>query len=37
VRAIVRKTAPDYKFQDVVLGVVHSTPFLMKQTEGGGS
>ena len=37
VRAIVRKTAPDYRFQDVVLGVVHSTPFLMKQTEGGGS
>jgi mono/diheme cytochrome c family protein len=34
VRAIVAKTAPGWKFDDIVLGVIHSTPFLMKQVGG---
>jgi mono/diheme cytochrome c family protein len=31
VRAIVRKAGPAWKFQDIVLGVIQSTPFRMKQ------
>jgi hypothetical protein len=27
VRAIVRETAPDYRFTSIVLGIVNSTPF----------
>jgi hypothetical protein len=34
VRAIVARTAPGWKFNDLVLGVIHSTPFLMKQAGG---
>lgn len=33
VRAIVKSTAPDHRFSDLVMGVVRSTPFLMKQAE----
>jgi hypothetical protein len=35
VRELVRKTAPGYKFQDIVLGIVRSTPFTMKTAAGG--
>ncbi|HWU56362.1 MAG TPA: DUF1592 domain-containing protein [Rhizomicrobium sp.] len=31
VRAIVRKTGPAWKFQDIVLGIIDSTQFRMKQ------
>jgi hypothetical protein len=34
-RRIVRAAAPDYKFHDIVLGVIRSTPFQMKTAEGG--
>jgi hypothetical protein len=34
VRGIVRAAAPGYKFHDIVLGVIRSTPFRMKQAEG---
>jgi hypothetical protein len=34
-RGIVRAAAPDYKFQDIVLGVIRSTAFQMKTAEGG--
>ena len=34
VREIVRKTAPDYKFHDIVLGIVQSIPFTMKSAAG---
>jgi mono/diheme cytochrome c family protein len=38
VRGIVDKTVPgDHKFDDIVLGIVHSAPFLMKQAVGGPS
>jgi hypothetical protein len=37
VREIVRKSAPDYKFDDIVLGVVHSPQFRMKAAAGGQS
>jgi len=33
VRAITKKAAPEYRFGDIVLGVVRSTPFMMKKTE----
>jgi len=36
VRKIVRETKPNgYRFDDIVMGVVTSTPFQMKQTSGG--
>jgi hypothetical protein len=35
VRQIVAKAAPAYKFEDIVLGIVRSTPFQMKQAAGG--
>jgi hypothetical protein len=34
VRAIVKNTTPDYRFADLILGVVESTQFLMKKAEG---
>jgi hypothetical protein len=34
VRGIVRAAAPRYRFNDIVLGVIRSTPFRMKQAEG---
>jgi hypothetical protein len=35
VRKIVRDTAAgDYKFQSLILGIVRSTPFQMRKTEG---
>ena len=37
VRAIVKGAAPDWKFDELVLGVVHSTPFQMKQAAGGNT
>jgi hypothetical protein len=37
VRAIVRKTAPGYKFNDIVLGIVTSPPFTMKMAAGSQS
>ena len=37
VRAIVRKAAPGYKFDDIVLGVVTSVPFTMKTATGSQS
>jgi hypothetical protein len=37
VRAIARNAAPEYRFRDIVLGVVRSTPFMMKKAEGGKS
>lgn len=36
-RQIVHDAAPNYRFDDIVLGVVHSPPFLMKQAAGGQS
>lgn len=35
VRQIVAKSAPSYKFEDIVLGIVRSTPFQMKEAAGG--
>jgi len=35
IRGILRAAAPDYKFDDIVLGVIRSTPFQMKTAEGG--
>ena len=36
VREIVRDAAPDdYRFSDLVLGVVGSPPFRMRQADGG--
>jgi hypothetical protein len=35
IREIVRAAAPQYKFNGIVLGVIRSTPFQMKQAEGG--
>src|SRR5208282_1942842 len=37
VRDIVRKTAPRYKFGDIVLGIVGSGPFTMRTAAGGQS
>jgi hypothetical protein len=38
VRDIARKIAPGgYKFDDLVLGIVHSVPFRMKQAASGSS
>jgi hypothetical protein len=38
VRAIVARTAPGaHKFDDIVLGLVHSAPFQMKQAAEGPS
>jgi hypothetical protein len=34
VRQIVAKSAPSYKFEDIVLGIVRSTPFQMKEAAG---
>ena len=34
VRKIVNSTAPDYKFQALILGVVKSTPFQMRKAGG---
>jgi hypothetical protein len=34
VRAIVRKSAPAYRFDDIVLGIVTSVPFTMKAAAG---
>ena len=31
VRAIVRQAGPGWKFEDIVLGIIRSTPFRMKQ------
>jgi hypothetical protein len=35
VRQIVRQAGPNYRFKDIVLGIVRSTPFVMKQAAGG--
>jgi hypothetical protein len=35
IREIVRTAAPRYNLNDIVLGVIRSTPFQMKQAEGG--
>lgn len=37
VRAIVKGAAPGWKFDDLILGVIHSTPFQMKQAAGGNT
>ena len=37
VRYIVRGAAPGWKFDDLVLGVIRSTPFQMKQAAGGNT
>jgi hypothetical protein len=37
VRDIVRKTAPGYKFGDIVQAIVHSDPFTMRTVAGGQS
>ena len=37
VRAVTRNAAPEYRFRDIVLGVVRSTPFMMKKPEGAKS
>jgi Protein of unknown function (DUF1592)/Protein of unknown function (DUF1588)/Protein of unknown function (DUF1587)/Protein of unknown function (DUF1585)/Protein of unknown function (DUF1595) len=33
VRAIVRQSAPDYRFSSIVLGIVHSAPFQMRKAQ----
>ena len=35
VRAIAKSAAPDYRFSSLVVGIVKSVPFQMKQIEGG--
>ena len=35
VRAIVREAAPDYRWSDIILGIVTSPPFRMNRTPGG--
>ena len=37
VRDIVRKTAPGYRFGDIVQAIVHSGPFTMRSAAGGQS
>ncbi len=37
VRAIARKAAPGYRFDDIVLGIVNSFPFTMKTATGSQS
>ena len=37
VRDIVRKTAPGYRFGDIVQAIVHSNPFIMRTAAGGQS
>jgi hypothetical protein len=37
IRAIVGRAAPSYRFNDIVLGIVHSTQFQMKQAAGGAT
>ena len=37
VRAIVREAAPDYRWSDVILGIVGSPPFRMNRTPGAES
>jgi cytochrome c551/c552 len=37
IRGIVGKAGPSWRFQDIVLGIVHSTQFQMKQAAGGAT
>jgi hypothetical protein len=37
IRDIVRKTAPEYKFGDIVLGIIRSSPFTMRTAARGQS